>query len=114
MLDDTLVLWGSEFGRTPLGQGISATGAKTSLGRDHHKDAYTMWLAGGGTKPGITYGKTDDMGFNVIDEAVHVHDLNATVLHLLGVNHERLTYTYQGREFRLTDVHGRVVESILS
>jgi hypothetical protein len=114
LLENTLVIWGSEFGRTPLGQGISATGAKTSPGRDHHKDAYTMWLAGGGTKPGITYGRTDDMGFNVIDEAVHVHDLNATVLHLLGVNHERLTFTYQGREFRLTDVHGRVVDAILS
>lgn len=114
LLDETLVIWGSEFGRTPLSQGISATGAATSPGRDHHKDAYTMWLAGGGTKPGMTYGRTDDMGFNVIDESVHIHDLNATVLHLLGINHERLTYTYQGREFRLTDVHGKVVHPILA
>jgi hypothetical protein len=114
LLADTLVIWGGEFGRTPLRQGISGTGAKTSPGRDHHKDAYTMWLAGGGTKPGITYGQTDELGFNVIENPVHVHDLNATVLHLLGLDHERLTYTYQGREFRLTDVHGRVVNNILA
>jgi hypothetical protein len=114
LLDETLVIWGSEFGRTPLRQTVSATGAKTAPGRDHHKDAYAMWLAGGGTKPGITYGRTDNLGFNVIDEAVHVHDLNATVLHLLGIDHERLTFTYQGREFRLTDVHGHVVDAILS
>jgi hypothetical protein len=114
LLDDTLVIWGAEFGRTPLRQGISGTGAKTSPGRDHHKDAYTMWLAGGGTKPGITYGATDELGFNVVENQVHVHDLNATVLHLLGIDHERLTFTYQGREFRLTDVHGRVVKDILA
>ena len=114
LLADTLVIWGGEFGRTPLRQGISGTGAKTSPGRDHHKDAYTMWLAGGGTKPGITYGQTDELGFNVIENPVHVHDLNATVLHLLGLDHERLTFTYQGREFRLTDVHGRVVNNILA
>jgi hypothetical protein len=114
LLDDTLVIWGSEFGRTPLRQGISATGAKTDPGRDHHKDAFTMWLAGGGTKPGVTYGKTDELGFNVSEGAVHVHDLNATVLHVLGINHERLTFTYQGREFRLTDVHGNVVDAILA
>jgi hypothetical protein len=114
LLDDTLVIWGGEFGRTPLRQGISGSGAKTSPGRDHHKDAYTMWLAGGGTKPGITYGATDELGFNVVENPVHVHDLNATVLHLLGLDHERLTFTYQGREFRLTDVHGRVVSQILA
>jgi hypothetical protein len=113
LLEDTLVIWGGEFGRTPLRQGISGSGAKTSPGRDHHKDAYTMWLAGGGTKPGITYGKTDELGFNVVENPVHVHDLNATVLHLLGLNHEQLTFTYQGREFRLTDVHGQVVNNIL-
>jgi arylsulfatase A-like enzyme len=114
LLDDTLVIWGGEFGRTPLRQAISGSGTKTNPGRDHHKDAYTMWLAGGGTKPGITYGTTDELGFNVVENPVHVHDLNATVLHLLGLDHERLTFTYQGREFRLTDVHGRVVNEILS
>ena len=114
LLDDTLVLWGGEFGRTPLRQQISGDGATTDPGRDHHKDAYTMWLAGGGIKPGITYGKTDDFGFGVAENPVHVHDLNATVLHLLGLDHERLTYKYQGREFRLTDVHGRVVNELLS
>jgi hypothetical protein len=114
LLEDTLVIWGGEFGRTPLRQGISGSGAMTSPGRDHHKDAYTMWLAGGGTKPGITYGKTDELGFNVVENPMHVHDLNATVLHLLGLDHERLTFTYQGREFRLTDVHGRVVNDILA
>jgi hypothetical protein len=114
LLDETLVIWGGEFGRTPLRQGISGSGAKTSPGRDHHKDAYTMWLAGGGTKPGVTYGATDELGFNVIENPVHVHDLNATVLHLLGLDHERLTFTYQGREFRLTDVHGNVMHDILT
>ena len=114
LLEDTLVIWGGEFGRTPLRQGASGTGATTKPGRDHHKDAYTMWMAGGGVKPGVTYGRTDDLGFGVVDQPVHVHDLNATVLHLLGLDHERLTYRYQGREFRLTDVHGRVVREILA
>jgi hypothetical protein len=114
LLDDTLVIWGGEFGRTPVRQAVSGSGAKTSPGRDHHKDAYTMWLAGGGTKPGMTYGQTDEFGFNVVENSVHVHDLNATVLHLLGLDHERLTFEYQGREFRLTDVHGRVVRDILA
>ena len=113
LLDDTLIIWGSEFGRTPLRQGISGDGAATKPGRDHHKDAYTVWLAGGGVKPGMSFGKTDDLGFNVAENPVHVHDLNATVLHLLGIDHERLTYKYQGREFRLTDVHGRVVKEVL-
>jgi hypothetical protein len=114
LLDDTLVVWGSEFGRTPLRQGISGTGTATKPGRDHHKDAYTVWLAGGGIKPGLSYGRTDDFGFNVTENPVHVHDLNATVLHLLGLDHEKLTYRYQGRDFRLTDVHGEVVRGILS
>ncbi len=114
LLDETLVLWGSEFGRTPLRQGISGDGASTKPGRDHHKDAYTMWLAGGGVKRGVSHGKTDDFGFGAVENPVHVHDLNATVLHLLGLDHERLTYKYQGREFRLTDVHGRVVREILA
>ena len=114
LLDETLVIWGAEFGRTPLRQGISGDGAKTSPGRDHHKDAYCMWLAGGGVKPGLAYGKTDDFGFNVVENPVHVHDLNATVLHLLGIDHERLTFEYQGREYRLTDVHGKIVSGILA
>jgi arylsulfatase A-like enzyme len=114
LLEETLVIWGGEFGRTPLRQTVAGSGAKTSPGRDHHKDAYTMWLAGGGTKPGITFGRTDELGFNVVENPVHVHDLNATVLHLLGMDHERLTFTYQGREFRLTDVHGRIVHEILA
>ncbi len=112
LLDETLVIWGGEFGRTPLRQG--AAGNKAAAGRDHHKDAYTMWMAGGGVKAGITHGKTDDFGFNVIEDGVHTHDLNATVLHLLGLDHERLTFRYQGRDFRLTDVHGEIVMPILA
>lgn len=114
LLDETLVIWGGEFGRTPLRQGINGEGTKTSPGRDHHKDAYCMWMAGGGTKPATVYGKTDDFGFNVTEQPVHVHDLNATVLHLLGLDHERLTFRYQGRDFRLTDVHGELVTGIMA
>jgi hypothetical protein len=114
LLDDTLVIWGGEFGRTPMGQSDSGSGTATKTGRDHHKDAFTMWLAGGGVKSGITYGKTDDMGYNIAENPVHVHDLNATVLHLLGLDHERLTYRYQGRDFRLTDVHGQLVPKMLA
>jgi len=113
LLDETLVVWGGEFGRTPLRQGADGSGAKTTGGRDHHKDAYTMWLAGGGVKGGLTHGRTDEMGFNVVEGGVHTHDLNATLLHLLGLDHERLTFRYQGRDFRLTDVHGKVVSNIL-
>ena len=107
MLDDTLVVWGGEFGRTPMVQGGSD-------GRDHHPNAFTMWLAGGGTKPGITIGESDEFGFNVTKDRVHVHDLNATILHLLGFDHTKLTYRFQGRDFRLTDVHGEVVKKILA
>ncbi|HEY6167679.1 MAG TPA: DUF1501 domain-containing protein [Verrucomicrobiae bacterium] len=114
LLDDTLVIWGGEFGRTPLAQGISGDGESTKPGRDHHKDAYTMWLAGGGVKGGVSYGRTDEFGFNPVENPVHVHDLNATVLHLLGLDHERLTFKYQGREFRLTDIHGNVVKELLA
>jgi hypothetical protein len=114
LLDDTLVIWGAEFGRTPLRQGIDGDGKSTNPGRDHHKDAYTMWLAGGGIKGGITHGRTDDFGFSPVENPVHVHDLNATVLHLLGLDHERLTFKYQGREYRLTDVHGKVVKPLLA
>ncbi len=113
MLDDTLVIWGSEFGRTPLSQG-SVLKSGSVPGRDHHKDAFTVWLAGGGIKAGASRGKTDDFGMDIVDSPTHVHDLNATILHLLGLNHERLTYRYQGREFRLTDVHGTVLDDLLA
>ena len=109
LLDETLVIWGSEFGRTPLAQGVDGNGNKASGGRDHHKDAFTFWLAGGGIRGGVSYGKTDEFGFGVTEQPVHVHDLNATVLHLLGIDHERLTFKYQGREFRLTDIGGHVM-----
>jgi hypothetical protein len=113
MLDDTLVVWGSEFGRTPLRQGADGDGKATALGRDHHKDAFCCWLAGGGVKGGATLGLTDPFGFAPAENPVHVHDLNATVLHLLGLDHEKLTFKYQGREFRLTDVHGTVQKALL-
>jgi hypothetical protein len=111
MLDDTLVIWGGEFGRTVYSQG---TLTKENYGRDHHPRNFTMWLAGGGIKPGITYGETDDFSYNVTENPVHIHDLNATILHCLGINHERLTYRFQGRDFRLTDIHGNVVTGILA
>ena len=107
MLADTLVIWGGEFGRTPMVQG-------GNNGRDHHPNAFTMWLAGGGVKPGLTLGESDDLGFNVTKDQVHVHDLHATVLQLLGFDHTRLTYKFQGRNFRLTDVHGNVVQPLLA
>jgi uncharacterized protein (DUF1501 family) len=112
LLDSTLVIWGGEFGRTPMVESSPTLGR--SMGRDHHPQAYTMWLAGGGIKPGLTYGSTDDLGFHVAENPVHVHDLQATILHLLGLDHERLTYRYAGRDFRLTDVHGKVVRDILA
>src|SRR5205814_5683114 len=107
MLEDTLVIWGGEFGRTPMVQG-------GNNGRDHHPNAFTMWLAGGGVKPGITIGESDDLGFNVTKDKVHVHDLHATILQLLGFDHTKLTYRFQGRDFRLTDVHGNVVRQLLA
>jgi hypothetical protein len=112
MLDDTLVVWGGEFGRTPMVETNPALGR--SLGRDHHPQAFTMWLAGGGVKPGLTYGATDELGFHVADKPVHVHDLQATILHLLGFDHEKLTFRHAGRDFRLTDVHGQVVRDLLA
>ncbi|GIV08847.1 MAG: sulfatase [Fimbriimonadales bacterium] len=110
LLDETLVIWGGEFGRTPMNEG---RGGSTHLGRDHHPRAFTVWMAGGGVKPGITYGATDELGYTVTENPVHVHDLHATILHLMGIDHTRLTYWYQGRNFRLTDVSGRVVQEIL-
>ncbi len=112
LLDSTLVVWGGEFGRTPMVESNAALGR--SLGRDHHPQAYTMWLAGGGIKPGLNYGATDELGFHVADKPVHVHDLQTTILNCLGLDHERLTFTYQGRQFRLTDIHGQVVKDILA
>jgi uncharacterized protein (DUF1501 family) len=110
LLDDTIVLWGGEFGRTPVNE---ARGGSKLIGRDHHPRAFTMWAAGGGFKPGITYGATDELGYNVVEDVVEVHDLHATVLHLMGLDHTKLTYKFQGRDFRLTDVHGNVVKKIL-
>lgn len=115
LLKDTLVIWGGEFGRTPMVQEHNAgSGAKTPPGRDHHKECFSIWMAGGGVKPGFTYGKTDEFGFGVVENPVHVHDFHATCLHLLGIDHELLTYRHQGRDFRLTDVHGHVVRDIIS
>lgn len=107
LLEETLVIWGGEFGRTPMVQGGND-------GRDHHPNAFTMWMAGGGIKGGVTYGESDEFGFNVVKERVHVHDLHATLLHLLGFDHTQLTYRFQGRDFRLTDVHGEVVKPLLA
>ncbi|SIO24165.1 Protein of unknown function [Singulisphaera sp. GP187] len=107
MLEDTLVVWGGEFGRTPMVQGGND-------GRDHHPNAFTMWMAGGGIKPGVTLGESDELGFQAVKDVVHVHDLHATILHLLGFDHTRLTYRFQGRDFRLTDVAGRVVNELLA
>lgn len=108
LLDDTLVIWGGEFGRTPMGED------KRPIGRDHHKEAFAIWLAGGGVKHGFTLGSTDEFGFHAVDDPVHVHDLQATILHLLGLDHLRLTYRFQGRDFRLTDVAGQVVTKLLA
>jgi uncharacterized protein (DUF1501 family) len=111
LLDETLVIWGGEFGRTVYSQGALTA---TNYGRDHHGRCFTLWMAGGGIKPGISYGETDDYGYNVVKDGVHVHDFQATVLQCLGIDHERLTYRFQGRDFRLTDVHGKVVKGILA
>jgi uncharacterized protein (DUF1501 family) len=111
LLDETLVVWGGEFGRTPMNEGRNNS---KFLGRDHHPRAFTMWLAGGGIKPGTTVGATDELGYNPVEEPVDVHDLHATILHLLGLEHTRLTYRFQGRDFRLTDVSGNVVKGLLA
>ncbi len=112
LLDDTLVIWGGEFGRTPMVESNASLGR--SLGRDHHPKAFTMWLAGGGVKRGLTFGQTDELGYNVVEQPVHVYDLQATILHLLGLDHERLTYRYAGLDFRLTNFHGSVVHDLLA
>jgi hypothetical protein len=110
LLEDTLIVWGGEFGRTVYGQG----GLQDDYGRDHHGRCFSMWLAGGGIRPGVVHGETDDFGYNIVRDPVHIHDLNATLLHCLGFDHERLTYRFQGRDFRLTDVHGHVVKELLA
>ncbi len=107
LLDETLVVWGGEFGRTVYCQGRLTT---LDYGRDHHPRCFTVWLVGGGIQPGLTHGATDDFGYNIIRDPVHVHDLHATILHCLGIDHTRLTFQYQGRHHRLTDVHGAVIE----
>ena len=110
-MEDTLVIWGGEFGRTVYSQGKLEPG---DYGRDHHPRCFTMWMAGAGVKPGITYGETDDFSYNIVKDPVHVHDFQATLLHLAGIDHEQFTYKFQGRRFRLTDVEGKVVKNILS
>jgi uncharacterized protein (DUF1501 family) len=114
LLDETLIVLGGEFGRTPMLQGKSNAGVEKNVGRDHHKEGFTMMLAGGGVKGGTTFGATDELGYQPVKDSVHLHDLNATILHLLGLDHEQLTYKYQGRDFRLTDVAGHVIDRILA
>jgi hypothetical protein len=111
LLDDTLVVWGGEFGRTVYCQGKLTP---DDYGRDHHPRCFTVWMAGGGVKPGVTFGETDDYCYNIVRDPVHVHDLHATILHCMGIDHTRLTFKFQGRHFRLTDVHGNVVKQILA
>ena len=111
LLDDTLVIWGGEFGRTNYSQG---TLTKTNYGRDHHPKCFSIWMAGAGVKKGMSYGKTDDFSYNIVENPVHIHDFQATLMHLLGIDHERFTYKFQGRRYRLTDVHGKVVNDILA
>ncbi|MBP60455.1 MAG: hypothetical protein CMJ62_02915 [Planctomycetaceae bacterium] len=112
LLEDTLVIWGGEFGRTPFIQGDIKD--RPRWGRDHHPYAFSIWMAGGGIQPGLTYGKSDDLAINVAQDPVHVHDFQATILHLLGIDHKQLTFKYQGRNFRLTDIHGNVVHPLLA
>jgi hypothetical protein len=114
LLDDTLVVWNSEFGRTPMAQAGDGVNDSSLSGRDHHQDAFSIWLAGGGVTPGLVYGRTDELGANVVENPVHVHDLNATLMHLLGIDHKRLTHHFEGRDFRLTDVHGEVVHQLIA
>jgi len=113
LLESTLVVWGGEFGRTPIAE-LRRPDEADNAGRDHHPNGFTMWLAGGGVKPGLAYGKTDELGLTIAENKVHVHDLQATILHQLGLEHTKLTYRHMGRDFRLTDVGGSVVTSILS
>jgi hypothetical protein len=111
LLDETLVIWGGEFGRTNYCQG---TLTKDNYGRDHHPRCYSIWMAGGGIKPGLSYGETDEFGYNIVKDPVHINDFHATVLHLMGLNHEKLVYKHLGRRYRLTDVAGKVVDGVLA
>jgi arylsulfatase A-like enzyme len=111
LLDETLVIWGGEFGRTNYCQGKMTA---DNYGRDHHPRCFTIWMAGGGIRPGMVYGETDELGYNIVNNPVHVHDFQATVLHLMGLDHERLTYKFQGRRYRLTDLYGNVVKDIIT
>jgi uncharacterized protein (DUF1501 family) len=111
LLDDTLVIWGGEFGRTAYSQGDIS---KTNFGRDHHPRCYSMWFAGGGIKPGIVIGETDDFGYNIVRDPVNVHDFHATMMHLLGIEHTRLTYRFEGRDYRLTDIHGELIPALMA
>jgi hypothetical protein len=110
-LEDTLIVWGGEFGRTIYSQGKLT---ETNYGRDHHPRCFTIFMAGAGIKKGMSYGSTDDYCYNITENPVHVHDLNATIMHLMGVDHKKLTYPFQGRDFRLTDIHGHLIKDILS
>ena len=114
MLDETLVVWSAEFGRTPMAQGNNGNGEETKAGRDHHRDAFTLWMAGGGSRSGSVYGATGELGYSIVENPVHVHDFNATLLHLMGLDHQRLTFRHQGRQYRLTDVHGVVQTDLLA
>jgi arylsulfatase A-like enzyme len=111
LLDSTLVVWGGEFGRTPMNE---ARNQSKFLGRDHHPRAFSMWLAGGGIKPGMTLGQTDELGYNVVEDPVDIHDLHATILQLMGIDHTKLTFKFQGRDFRLTDISGNVIKKLLA
>lgn len=113
LLDETLVVWSSEFGRTPMAQQSNGLGKKAKIGRDHHKEAFTTWMAGGGVKQGFVHGKTDELGYGVVEDPLHIHDFNATIMHLLGLDHQKLTFKFQGRPYRLTDVAGKVATKLL-
>ena len=114
LLDETLVVWSAEFGRTPMAQATNGQGNTHKVGRDHHNEAFAIWMAGGGIRGGTSYGETCELGYRAVDRPCHVHDVNATILHLMGLDHERLTWRFQGRDFRLTDVHGTVLDGVLA
>jgi len=114
LLDDTLIIWSGEFGRTAWSQDLTGKSPIEKHGREHQPESFCSWMAGGGARPGLTYGKTDDFGFHPVEGKIHLHDLHATILYLLGLNHERLTFRHAGRDFRLTDVYGKVIPQLLA